>query len=269
MTKASLLVRALSVTLGWILVNGSVAMAQTAVPALPALAGAPIVRLPASGKTPDFGTSKLTYIQVGGVTFVPMASPSTFSTTNSGYSGQVLRTTSTPAAFGFFAAPIVVPSGALVRSVELDYCDNTGATGYVQGALITSDSLGNVTGTPQFINSDGTGCKAAIADITAQNIVSNNLTQHHWLVALVGYASGYDVGLAGMKVGYQLQVSPGPATATFLDVPTTSPLFKFVEALVSAGVTAGCGGGNFCPNQPVTRGQMAVFLASALGLEFQ
>ena len=245
------------------------AVAQTAAPALPALAGVPTVRLPASENTPDFGTSKLTYIQIAGVTFVPMVSPSTFSTTNSGYSGQVLRTTSTVAAFGYFAAPVVVPSGALVRSVELDYCDNTGATGYVQGALLTSDSLGNVTTVPPFIQSDGTGCKAAIADVTSQNIVSNNLTQHHWLVALVGFANGFNVGLAGMKVGYQLQVSAGPATATFLDVPTNNPQFKFVEALVSAGITAGCGGGNFCPSQPVTRGQMAVFLASALGLEFQ
>ena len=50
--------------------------------------------------------------------------------------------------------------------------------------------------------------------------------------------------------------------------PTTSPQFKFVEALFAAGITAGCGGGNYCPDNPVTRGQMAVFLASALGLHF-
>src|SRR5450432_4315675 len=119
MTKAAFLGRTLSVTLGSLLVGGSMAVAQTAAPALPALAGVPTVRLPASENTPDFGTSKLTYIQIAGVTFVPMVSPSTFSTTNSGYSGQVLRTTSTVAAFGYFAAPVVVPSGALVRSVEL------------------------------------------------------------------------------------------------------------------------------------------------------
>lgn len=74
--------------------------------------------------------------------------------------------------------------------------------------------------------------------------------------------------LLGAYIGYSLQVSPGPATATFLNVPTTSPQFKFVEALVAAGITAGCGGGNYCPTLPVTRGQMAVFLAVALGLNF-
>jgi hypothetical protein len=63
-----------------------------------------------------------------------------------------------------------------------------------------------------------------------------------------------------------LPVSPAPATATFLDVPTDNPYFRYVEALVASGITAGCGGGNYCPNSSLTRGQMAVFLAKALGL---
>jgi hypothetical protein len=33
-------------------------------------------------------------------------------------------------------------------------------------------------------------------------------------------------------------------------------------------VTAGRGNGNFCPDQPLTRGQMAVFLSKALGLHW-
>lgn len=74
--------------------------------------------------------------------------------------------------------------------------------------------------------------------------------------------------ILGAYVGYTLQVSAAPAIATFTDVPTTSPRLKFVEALVAAGITAGCGGGNYCPNSPITRGQMAVFLAAALGLHF-
>ena len=66
----------------------------------------------------------------------------------------------------------------------------------------------------------------------------------------------------------QRTVSPAPGTASFADVPVDDPLHKFVEALVSAGITGGCGGGNYCPNAPITRGQMAVFLASALGLHW-
>ncbi|HSD33581.1 MAG TPA: S-layer homology domain-containing protein [Gemmatimonadales bacterium] len=67
---------------------------------------------------------------------------------------------------------------------------------------------------------------------------------------------------------YQLQVSPAPAVATFGDVPTTHPFFQFIEALVASGITAGCGGGQYCPDAPLTRGQMAVFLSKGLGLHF-
>jgi hypothetical protein len=37
---------------------------------------------------------------------------------------------------------------------------------------------------------------------------------------------------------------------------------------VASGITAGCGGGNYCPDAPLTRGQMAVFLSKGLGLHF-
>jgi hypothetical protein len=56
--------------------------------------------------------------------------------------------------------------------------------------------------------------------------------------------------------------------ASFNDVPTSDPAFQFVQALVAAGITSGCGGGNYCPDNPVTRRQMAVFLAKALGLHW-
>jgi len=57
--------------------------------------------------------------------------------------------------------------------------------------------------------------------------------------------------------------------ATFNDVPTGHPFFQFIEALAASGITAGCGDGtDFCPNAPLTRGQMAVFLSKALGLHW-
>jgi hypothetical protein len=40
-----------------------------------------------------------------------------------------------------------------------------------------------------------------------------------------------------------------------------------VEALAAAGITKGCGPDRFCPDQPVTRAEMATFLARALGLK--
>jgi hypothetical protein len=56
--------------------------------------------------------------------------------------------------------------------------------------------------------------------------------------------------------------------SSFGDVPPSHPFFRFIEAFAAAGITSGCGGGNFCPERNVTRGEMAVFLARALGLHF-
>lgn len=70
----------------------------------------------------------------------------------------------------------------------------------------------------------------------------------------------------GVDIWYMQQVSPAPATPTFNDVPVSDPAFQFIEALAASQITAGCGGGNYCPDAPLTRRQMAVFLAKAFGL---
>ena len=55
--------------------------------------------------------------------------------------------------------------------------------------------------------------------------------------------------------------TPPPATGTvFADVPVSNPFAPWIEQLAAFGITGGCGGGNYCPNNPVTRAQMAVFL---------
>ncbi len=54
---------------------------------------------------------------------------------------------------------------------------------------------------------------------------------------------------------------PPPATGTvFADVPAGSFAADWIEELAALQITGGCGGGNYCPGQPVTRAQMAVFL---------
>lgn len=46
----------------------------------------------------------------------------------------------------------------------------------------------------------------------------------------------------------------------FLDVPPTHPFYAFVNNIAGNGITSGCGGGNYCPNNTNTRAQMAIFL---------
>lgn len=59
---------------------------------------------------------------------------------------------------------------------------------------------------------------------------------------------------------------PPCTTPTFSDVSCANPFAPFIEELVDRGITSGCGGGNFCPKDAVTRGQMAVFLSATFDL---
>ena len=59
--------------------------------------------------------------------------------------------------------------------------------------------------------------------------------------------------------------APPPATGVFSDVPSSDPFAPWIEELHRRGVVAGCGDGTaFCPNDPVLRQQMAVFLLKTL-----
>ena len=58
-----------------------------------------------------------------------------------------------------------------------------------------------------------------------------------------------------------------PSMPYFTDVPLEHPFFKYVQKLRETGITSGCGTAIYCPNDPVTRGQMAAFLVRGrLGL---
>ena len=59
---------------------------------------------------------------------------------------------------------------------------------------------------------------------------------------------------------------PPVATGVFPDVPVGSFAADWIEQLASEGITSGCGGGNYCPNNFVLRDQMAVFLVKTFKL---
>jgi S-layer homology domain len=67
-----------------------------------------------------------------------------------------------------------------------------------------------------------------------------------------------------LKAKYGASYAPPAASGTmFHDVHTNTFGAAWIEKLASEGITAGCGGGNFCPHEVVTREQMAVFLMRA------
>ncbi|HEX4439782.1 MAG TPA: S-layer homology domain-containing protein [Thermoanaerobaculia bacterium] len=61
--------------------------------------------------------------------------------------------------------------------------------------------------------------------------------------------------------------APPACTGVFADVPCSNPFAPWIEDLYSRHIAAGCGGSNFCPSNPTTRGQMAPFLSNTFGLK--
>jgi IPT/TIG domain/S-layer homology domain len=66
-----------------------------------------------------------------------------------------------------------------------------------------------------------------------------------------------------LKAKHGLCYTPPPCTGVFGDVPCASGFAPWIEAMAAEGITGGCGSGNFCPQNPVRRDQMAVFLLKA------
>src|SRR5262249_16213639 len=52
-------------------------------------------------------------------------------------------------------------------------------------------------------------------------------------------------------------------TPYFSDTPVNHPFFKWIQKMWELGITNGCGTAAYCPGDPVTRGQMAVFIIRA------
>ena len=60
--------------------------------------------------------------------------------------------------------------------------------------------------------------------------------------------------------------SPPAATHNFADVPVPGKewMEPWIDQFNNEGITTGCGGGNYCPENNVTRAEMAVFVLRAL-----
>jgi len=70
-----------------------------------------------------------------------------------------------------------------------------------------------------------------------------------------------------LRAKYGASYSPPAATGVFDDVPVDYWAAGWIEQLAAEGITAGCGGGNYCPESPVNRDQMAVFLVRTFSLQ--
>jgi hypothetical protein len=102
--------------------------------------------------------------------------------------------------------------------------------------------------------------------------VNNRICTYTVRVAFApdGECRGPTLRVQQLQFSWARQVSPAPAFASFADVPTSHPFYQHIEALFDSGITGGCSASPlmYCPERPITRGEMAVFLAKALGLSW-
>ena len=70
-----------------------------------------------------------------------------------------------------------------------------------------------------------------------------------------------------LRAKYGSDYTPPPPTGVlFDDIPANAFAAAWIEQLAAEGITSGCGGGNYCPNNTVTRAQMAVFIQKTFAL---
>ncbi|MEP6994319.1 MAG: S-layer homology domain-containing protein [Acidobacteriota bacterium] len=104
-----------------------------------------------------------------------------------------------------------------------------------------------------------------IEQIHAEGITAGCTTQDYCPDAP---ASRAEMAVFLLKTLLGAGYTPPPATGTvFDDVASNAFAAAWIEDLAARGLTAGCGGGDYCPNAPVSRAQMAPFLVSTFNLQ--
>ena len=155
--------------------------------------------------------------------------------------------------------PFLLGSGAVIAQAAVN---STGVarTGNVLAAnqkiqvieQATVQQFADVPPTAYYLDAiDLMKSKGITAGCTPGNYCpTDNITRAQMAIFLVRAVYGSD----------NFSSSPVPY---FNDVPPTAFGFPWIQKMSELGFTAGCGGGSYCPNNLVTRDQMAIFIIRA------
>ena len=138
---------------------------------------------------------------------------------------------------------------------------------FTTGGLAVTGALSAFAGPegPSYTIVDGSGGYGTIAPSATSSCLDADdcyaLTvsdpagrpENHWDVTVRETLSNGDATTWTLHLG-----------ESFLDVPVTDIFYPFVETVLHAGVTLGCTTTTYCPVSPVTRDQMAAFIARAM-----
>lgn len=219
--------------------------------------------------SPQFGGVNIHYQRISAAQFISDVGVDSYTSTWLPPDTTYQRYFDTPG-FNHFVSSPTLPGGARIVYVELDACDDSAANEHLTLDVYNCNFLGECDPAPlgsvTTTSNPLLPCSNYNLDVSQR---VNNFGGQTLLDVTMEATDGSNT-LAGVIIGYVLEVSPAPATATFNDVPTTHPFFQFIEALAEAGVTGGCNAVPplYCPDNPVTRGQMAVFMSKLTGLSW-
>lgn len=179
---------------------------------------------------------------------------------------------------GQWEAHLQIENGAYVDGFRVYYCDTDSSNALTVAMLnnfYQEDGFGDGTSTVSTVATFSSPTSGS--GYCSSSYVTVQTTLYGRQLASVGdgYGNFYTFTVSfpaattylkfkGVRVYWYRQVSPPPATASFEDVPTTSPYFAYVEAVTAAGIMGGTD--HFYPDDPVDRGHLAAYLSKALGL---
>jgi hypothetical protein len=211
--------------------------------------------------------------------------PGTFTVTRTGSTAGALTVQYTvegsagaPRDYAALPGSVTIPAGARTAAIGVSPASGAGMTGDLTVRVTLGPGAGYTVGGPAV----------AVAVIRQGGIVPGvflDVPAGHWAGDWVEalYTDDVTMGCAMEPPVYCPEASVTRAQmAIFLmrakhgeeyvapagqglfgDVPESHWAAGWIEALVAEGMAAGCGGGNYCPEAPVTRAQMAVFLIRA------
>ena len=162
-------------------------------------------------------------------------------------------------------APFELPSGAVIDSIGVNNATDTNA---IMGVALWQ-RMGNAVKTMQAgFSFPAHGWDTDYSGPLDIQVPYNFGNEWVLQVEQAANPSGTPEYFAWVEIHWHRTVGPAPTFPTFNDVPTSDFAFQYIEQLARSGITGGCGAGNYCPDAPLTRRQMAIFLAKALGLHW-
>ena len=202
--------------------------------------------------TSTVGTVTASYTVQAGMTFVSMSGPGWSCVGNSCTRGDALA--------GGASYPAITVTTNVSGAATSPLVNSASVSG---GGAVTANSTDSTVVSAPFTDAGGTDYFFDAVNLMKQFSITGGCS-----VTPLQYCPNSNVTRAQMAI-FIIRAAVGndtfsySATPHFTDVPSGAFGFAWVQKMFELGITAGCGGGNYCPNDAVTRGQMSVFVVRA------